>query len=65
MILYGFIRSSTCSARCRSPRTPGAKKVLAEIWNAEDKDHARAAVKEFATAYAAKFPKAAAKITED
>jgi transposase-like protein len=24
---------------------PGAKKALAEIWNAEDKDHARAAVK--------------------
>ena len=22
---------------------PGAKKALAEIWNAEDKDHARAA----------------------
>jgi len=44
---------------------PGAKKALAEIWNAEDKDHARAAVKAFATAYAAKFPKAAAKITDD
>jgi len=24
---------------------PGAKKALAEIWNAEDKDHARAAVR--------------------
>jgi transposase-like protein len=44
---------------------PGAKKALAEIWNAEDKDHARAAVKAFATAYGAKFPKAAAKITGD
>ncbi len=44
---------------------PGAKKALAEIWNAEDKDHARAAVKAFAGAYGAKFPKAAAKITED
>ncbi|MGH3217856.1 MAG: IS256 family transposase [Streptosporangiaceae bacterium] len=44
---------------------PGAKKALAEIWNAEDKDHARAAVKAFAAAYGAKFPKAAAKITED
>jgi transposase-like protein len=44
---------------------PGAKKALAEIWNAEDKDHARAAVKKFAAAYGAKFPKAAAKITGD
>ena len=44
---------------------PGAKKALAEIWNAEDKEHARAAVKEFAAAYGAKFPKAAAKITGD
>jgi len=44
---------------------PGAKKALAEIWNAEDTDHARKAVKAFAAAYGAKFPKAAAKITED
>ena len=44
---------------------PGAKKALAEIWNAEDKDHARAAVKAFAAAYGAKFPKAAAKVTDD
>ena len=44
---------------------PGAKKALAEIWNAEDKEHARKAVKAFAAAYGAKFPKAAAKITED
>jgi putative transposase len=44
---------------------PGAKKALAEIWNAEDKDHARAAVKRFAAAYGAKFPKAVAKVTED
>jgi transposase-like protein len=44
---------------------PGAKKALAEIWNAEDKDHARAAAKAFEDAYGAKFPKAAAKITDD
>ena len=43
---------------------PGAKKALAEIWNAEDKQHARAAVKSFDAAYGAKFPKAAAKITD-
>jgi transposase-like protein len=44
---------------------PGAKKALAEIWNAEDKDHARTAVKAFEAAYGAKFPKAVAKITGD
>src|SRR5229473_5980457 len=44
---------------------PGAKKALAEIWNAEDKNHALAAVNAFDAAYGAKFPKAAAKITDD
>jgi transposase-like protein len=44
---------------------PGVKRALAEIWNAEDKDHARTAVKAFEGAYGAKFPKAVAKITGD
>jgi transposase-like protein len=44
---------------------PGAKKALAEIWNAEDKRHALDAVKAFDAAYGAKFPKATAKITDD
>jgi transposase-like protein len=44
---------------------PGAKKALAEIWNAEDKDHALAGVKAFEATYGAKFPKATAKITDD
>src|SRR5919109_3402014 len=44
---------------------PAAKKALAEIWNAEDKQHARDAVKAFDAAYGAKFPKAVAKITDD
>jgi len=44
---------------------PGAKKALAEIWSAEDKDHARKAAKAFQDAYGAKFPKATAKITDD
>ena len=41
-----------------------AKKALAEIWGAEDKDRALAAVKAFAAAYGARFPKAVAKITD-
>ena len=44
---------------------PGAKSALTEIWNAEDKQHARAAAKTFATDYGIKWPKAAAKITDD
>jgi transposase-like protein len=44
---------------------PGAKRALAEIWNAEDKDHAREAVQAFAAAYGAKFPTAVAKISGD
>jgi transposase-like protein len=48
---------------CPSRRT-GAKTGLVEIFNAEDKDHARKAAKAFAAGYAAKWPKATAKITE-
>jgi putative transposase len=44
---------------------PGAKKALAEIWNAEDRDHARRAAAAFKLAYGAKFGKAVAKVTDD
>jgi len=44
---------------------PGARAALAEIYNAEDKDHALRAVKAFALDYGAKYPKAVAKITDD
>ena len=44
---------------------PGAKAALAEIWQAEDKEHAIKAVKAFEAAYGAKWPKATAKITDD
>jgi putative transposase len=44
---------------------PGAKKALAEIWNAEDRDHARRAAAAFKLAYGAKFGKATTKITDD
>jgi transposase-like protein len=44
---------------------PAAKKHLAEIWNAEDKEHAQAAVRDFAAAYGAKYPKAVAKVVDD
>jgi putative transposase len=43
---------------------PGAKAALAEIYNAEDREHALQAVKAFDADYGAKWPKAVAKITE-
>jgi len=43
---------------------PGARAALAEIYNAEDREHAVRAVKGFAADYGAKWPKAVAKITE-
>jgi putative transposase len=44
---------------------PAAKKAIAEIYNAEDKTHALAAAKAFAAEFGVKWPKAAAKITDD
>lgn len=44
---------------------PGAKKALAEIWNAENKTEATKAAREFEATYGAKFPKAVAKISDD
>jgi putative transposase len=45
--------------------SPAAKKALAEIYNAEDKTHARAAAKAFAAEFGVKWPKVAAKVTDD
>ena len=53
------------AGRAAQVRAPWGEKALAEIWNAEDKDHARAAVNAFEAAYGARFPKATAKITDD
>jgi putative transposase len=44
---------------------PGAKRALAEIYNAEDKDHAIAAAKAFNAGYGTKWPKAVAKVVDD
>ena len=44
---------------------PNAKAALAEIWNAENRDHAEKAVTAFAADYGTKWPKAVAKITDD
>jgi putative transposase len=60
-----FHKTGNVLAALPKSAQPGAKKALAEIWGAEDKPHARAAAREFEAAYAAKFPKATAKITDD
>ncbi|MET7719016.1 IS256 family transposase [Streptomyces sp. NPDC005407] len=44
---------------------PGAKKALQEIYNAEDRDHAEKAIKEFERAYGAKWPKAVKKVADE
>jgi putative transposase len=43
----------------------GARKALAEVRDAPDRDHARRAIEVFARDYGVKWPKAAAKITDD
>jgi transposase-like protein len=60
-----FRKTANVLAALPESAHPGAKKALAEIWGAEDKRHALAAVKAFTAAYGANFPKAAAKITND
>ena len=42
-----------------------AKAALAEIYNAQDREHAQAAARAFVAAYGAKWPKATAKVSED
>jgi transposase-like protein len=59
-----FHKSANVLAALPKSAHPGAK-ALAKMWGAEDKDHARAAVKAFDALYGAKFPKAVAKITDD
>ena len=44
---------------------PLAKKMLIEIRDAEDRDHARAAAKAFDAEFRAKWPKAAKRISDD
>ena len=43
----------------------GARRALAEITGAQDREHAEQAVAQFAADYGAKWPKAVAKVTDD
>jgi putative transposase len=44
---------------------PAAKRAIQEIYNAEDKEHAAKAVRDFERAYEAKYPKVVKRITDD
>jgi putative transposase len=44
---------------------PAAKAAIADIYSAEDKEHAAAAIRVFDKQYSAKFPKAVKKIVDD
>ena len=61
----GSTRSANILAALPKSAHPAAKKAIAEIWDAEDKTHALAAVKAFSELFGAKFGKAVAKITDD
>jgi len=60
-----FHKSANVLAALPKSAHPGAITALQQIYNAEDIDHARVAVKAFADDYGAKFPKALEKITSE
>ena len=60
-----FHKTGNVLAALPKSAQPAAKKALTEIWNAEDKPHAREAVAAFEAAYGAKFPKAVAMASSD
>jgi transposase-like protein len=60
-----FHKTASILAALPKSAHPGAKNAVAEIWGAQDKQHALDAVTAFEAAYGAKFPKAVAKITDD
>ena len=60
-----FHKSANVLAALPKSAHPGAVKAMQEIYNAEDIEHARVAVKAFKIDYGTKFPKAVEKITDD
>jgi len=60
-----FHKSANVLAALPKSAHPGAIKAMQAIYNAEDIDHARVAVKAFKIDYGTKFPKAVEKITDD
>ncbi|MFF3417479.1 IS256 family transposase [Streptomyces sp. NPDC002698] len=73
----GEVFPDTCHQRCWVHKTanvldplpksaqPTAQRAVQEIYNAEDKDHATRAVRDFERAYGTKYPKVVKRITDD
>ena len=60
-----FHKSANVLAALPKSAHPGAIKAMQQIYNAEDIDHTRVAVKAFKNDYGTKFPKAVEKITSE
>jgi transposase-like protein len=60
-----FHKSANVLAALPKSAHPGAVKAMQQIYNAEDRKHAEQAAKAFADLYGVKWPKAAAKITDE
>ncbi|WP_392970597.1 IS256 family transposase [Streptomyces sp. LN245] len=58
-------KTANCLDSLPKSAQPAAKKAIQDIYNAEDREQAAAAVKAFARQYGAKFPKAVKKIVDD
>ncbi|MGW1354405.1 IS256 family transposase [Streptomyces sp. NPDC002409] len=58
-------KTANCLDSLPKSAQPAAKKAIQDIYNAEDREHAAAAVKTFAKQYSAKSPKAVKKIVDD
>ncbi|WP_399895403.1 IS256 family transposase [Streptomyces sp. BBFR51] len=58
-------KTANCLDSLPKSAQPAAKKAIQDIYNAEDKEHAAAAVTAFAKQYGAKFPKAVKKIVDN
>jgi transposase-like protein len=58
-------KAGTCQHSLPKSAHPAATRAMQDIFNAEDGGHARIAPKAFQLDYGTKFPKAAAKITDD
>jgi putative transposase len=60
-----FHKVANVAAALPKSAHPGATAAMKEIYNAEDIDKARLAVKAFQRDYGGRYPKAVAKITDD
>ena len=58
-------KAGTCQHSLPKSAHPAATRAMQDIFNAEDGGHARIGPKAFQLDYGTKFPKAAAKITDD